>query len=612
MVFAKMFVSSQRCFINKWFKIQGSKFINIEKQRPKNSDMQFNIEVNNRVIEARKGETILSALYRNGIKVPTLCNLKELSPTGACRICVVEVEGKENLVTSCSHPVQESMRIKTHSTRVIKARKTLVELLLSNHPDDCLYCERNGCCELQDLAVDLNIRERRISGKKSRHKLDLSSPSIVRDPAKCILCGRCVRVCDELQLVSTLEFLNRGSKTHVGTAMARDLNFSSCISCGRCVMVCPTGALHEHSYLDDVIDSLNNPSLQVVVQYGPAVSVSLAEELGLKPGKDINGVINAALRKIGFSYIFDTSFAADLAVMETSEVLMRKMDTDDKTPLISSCCPAWVKYAEQFYPEILPLISTCKSPQQMLGSIIKSYFAPKQGINPNTIYSVSIMPCLAKKFEAQREEMTHKAISDVDVVLTTRELSRLIKLYGIDIYNIDPQPSDSPFGMRSSAGKLFGTTGGSTESILRTLHFRMTGKELSSSKLIELRSINGIKEIALKVGGKEMKVILVNGLTGIQNLISGLQNKSVSADFIEVMACPSGCVNGGGQPFRSGDKEIKSRIRALYDIDETESLKAAHKNSHISELYENYLENPGSDKAKQQLHTTYSKRDVLL
>ena len=574
--------------------------------------MQFNIEVNNRIIEVRKGETILSALYRNGIKVPTLCNMKDLSPTGACRVCVVEVEGSENLVTSCSHPVEESMKIKTHSPRVVKARKTLVELLLSNHPDDCLYCERNGCCELQDLAIDLNIRERRISGKKSRHKLDLSSPSIVRDPAKCILCGRCVRVCDEVQSVSTLDFLNRGNKTIVGTAMARDLNFSSCINCGRCVMVCPTGALHEHSYMDEVLDSLNNPSLQVVVQYGPAVTVSLAEEFGIKAGKDINGVINAALRKIGFHHIFDTSFAADLAVMETVEEIMQKLETGEGFPIISSCCPAWVKYVEQFYPEAIPYLSTCKSPQQMLGSIIKSYFAPQQNINPNTIYSVAIMPCLAKKFEAQREEMTHKAISDVDVVLTTRELSRLIKLYGIDIQNIEPQAPDSPFGMRSSAGKLFGTSGGITEAILRTLNYRITGKELNSLKLQDLRSVSGIKEVSIKIGGKEFKVILANGLTGIEKLMEGIINKTIDAHFVEVMACPGGCVNGGGQPFKSGEKDIKTRIRSLYEIDEVDTLKASHKNPLITELYEKFLEKPGSDKAKQQLHTCYTKRDVLL
>jgi len=377
-------------------------------------------------------------------------------------------------------------------------------------------------------------------------------------------------------------------------------------------MVCPTGALHEHNYMDEVLDALNNPSLQVVVQYGPAVTVSLAEEFGLKPGKDISGVINAALRKIGFSHIFDTSFAADLAVMETVEAIMLKLESNEGFPVISSCCPAWIKYAEQFYPEALPLISTCKSPQQMLGSIIKYYFAPEQGINPNSVYSVAIMPCLAKKFEAQREEMTHKTISDVDVVLTTRELSRLIQLYGIDMHNIEPQTSDSPFGMRSSAGKLFGTSGGTSEAILRTLHYRMTGKELPSLKLPELRMVSGIKEIALKIGGKEFKIVIANGLTGIEKLMDGILNKTIDAHFIEIMACPGGCVNGGGQPFKSGDKDVRARIRSLYDIDDIDSLKVSHKNPLIIDLYEKYLGKPGSDKAKQHLHTCYTKREVLL
>ena len=389
--------------------------------------MNFDIDVNNRVIQVRRGETILSALNRNGINVPTLCSLKGLSPTGACRVCVVEVEGFENLVTSCSYPVKEGMKIRTHSPRVVKARKTLVELLLSNHPDDCLYCERNGYCELQDLSVELNIRERRISGRKSRHRLDLSSPSIMRDPAKCILCGRCVRTCDEIQSVSTLEFINRGSKTLVGTSMNRDLNFSSCIACGQCVMVCPTGALHEHSNLDEMQDALNNKTQKVVIQYGPSISVSLAEEFGIKAGKDINGLLVAALRKIGFDFIFDSTFAADLAIMETAAELQQRIETNENLPMISSCCPAWVKFVEQFYPDLLPLLSSTKSPQQLMGTIIKTYFASKQGLNPNEIFSVAVMPCLAKKFEAQRVEMTSKGLSDVDLVLSTRELARLIR-----------------------------------------------------------------------------------------------------------------------------------------------------------------------------------------
>lgn len=574
--------------------------------------MNFDIEVNNRVIQVRKGETILSALNRNGIKVPTLCSLKDLSPTGACRVCVVEVEGFQNLVTSCSFPVQEDMVIKTHSPRVVKARKTLVELLLSNHPDDCLYCERNGYCELQDLSVELNIRERRISGRKSRHRLDLSSPSIMRDPAKCILCGRCVRVCDEIQSVATLEFVNRGSKTLVGTSMNRDLNFSSCIACGQCVMVCPTGALHERSNLDEIQDALNNKSQKVVIQFGPAVSVSLAEEFGIKAGKDISGILVAALRKIGFDFVFDSTFAADLAVMETAAELKKRIESNQNLPMISSCCPAWVKFAEQFYPDLLPLLSTCKSPQQMMGTIIKTYFANSQKINPNEIYSVAAMPCLAKKFEAQRVEMTSKGLSDVDLVLSTREIARLIRLYGIDIHSIDPQQADSPFGIRSSAGKLFATAGGTAEGVMRTLHFQLTGKEMISPKIGELRSITGVKEFDMKLGKDKLKVVLSSGLTEIRELLDNISEGQSQAQFIEIMACPGGCINGGGQPFGAADKDIKARAKSIYEIDDVETIKFAHKNPMIQELYAKFLESPGSEKATKLLHVKYSKKDVLL
>lgn len=574
--------------------------------------MNFDIEVNSRVIQARKGETILNALNRNGINVPTLCNLKGLSPTGACRVCVVEVEGFQNLVTSCSYPVKESMKIMTHSPRVVKARKTLVELLLSNHPDDCLYCERNGNCELQDLSVELNIRERRISGRKSRHRLDLSSPSIMRDPAKCILCGRCVRTCDEIQSVSTLEFLNRGSKTVVGTSMNRDLNFSSCIACGQCVMVCPTGALHEHSNLDEIQDALNNKSQKVVIQFGPSISVSLAEEFGIKAGKDVNGILIAALRKIGFDFIFDSTFAADLAVIETATELQKRIEANENLPMISSCCPAWVKFAEQFYPELLPLLSSLKSPQQILGTIIKTYFAQKQGINPNQIFSVSVMPCLAKKFEAQRVEMTSKGLSDVDLVLSTRELARLIRLYGIDIQGIDPQQADSPFGVRSSAGKLFATAGGTAEAIIRTMHYNMTGKEMVSPKINELRVSHGVKEVQQKIGKEKIKIILSNGLKNIHNLLASLKDGEIDAHYIEVMACPGGCINGGGQPFYANDKDVKARAKSIYDIDESEAIKVSHKNPKVIEVYSNFLESPGSDISKKLLTVKYSKKDVLL
>jgi NADH-quinone oxidoreductase subunit G/NADP-reducing hydrogenase subunit HndD len=569
--------------------------------------MNFNIEVNGKVIQVRKGDTILNALYRNGIKVPTLCSIKSLSPTGACRICVVEVAGVNGLVTSCSNVVEEGMVINTHSPRVVKARKTILELLLSNHPDDCLYCERNGDCELQNLSIDFNIRERRISGRKTRHKLDLSSPGVVRDPAKCILCGRCIRICDEIQSVSTLEFINRGSKTLVGATMNRDLNFSTCIACGQCVMVCPTGALHEHSNIDEVQDALHNKSLTAVVQYAPAVTVSLAESFGLKPGKDVNGLIVSALKKIGFKYVFDTTFAADLAIMETAHELNERMTSGDNLPVLSSCCPAWIRYIEQFYPELLPNLSSAKSPQQMMGAIIKSYFASEAKINPSSIYSVSVMPCLAKKNESQRVEMTSRGVSDVDVVLSTRELVRLIKLYGIDMDNIEPQQADSPFGIRSSAGKLFAASGGATEGVVRTLHHMRTGKEMTSPKINELRLVSGVKEVKIKMGKDDLKVVVASGLADIEKLVSAIKSGQINSHFIEVMACPGGCVNGGGQPFGVHEKDMKTRAKSLYDIDEVETIKFAHKNSQVQEIYQKFLVSPGSEKAKKLLHIRYSK-----
>lgn len=569
--------------------------------------MTFNIEVNGKSIQVRRGDTILASLYKNGIKVPTLCSMKGLAPTGACRICVVEVEGKPNLVTACSNQVEEGMRIITHSPRVVKARKTLLELLLSNHPDDCLYCERNGDCELQNLAVDFNIRERRISGRKIRHKLDLSSPGVVRDPAKCILCGRCIRVCDEIQSVSTLEFINRGARTLVGATMNRDLNFSTCIACGQCVMVCPTGALHERTNIDEVQDALNNKSLMAVVQYAPSVTVSLAEEFGLKPGKDVNGLIVSALKKMGFKYVFDTSFGADLAIMETAHELNQRLNEGNGFPVLSSCCPAWVRFVEQFYPSLLPNLSTVKSPQQMMGAVIKSVFAGEQKLNPGAIFSVAIMPCLAKKNEAQRVEMTTRGLSDVDAVLSTRELVRMIRLYGIDMDNIEPQQADSPFGVRSSAAKMFGTSGGTTEGILRTLHYLRTGKDIASAKIPELRSVSGIKEVKLKVGKENLNLVLASGLTEIHKLMTSIQEGKNAAHFVEVMACPGGCVNGGGQPFGSTDKDVKARAKALYEIDDSESVKFAHRNSQLLDLYQNHLQAPGSDKAKKIFHVKYNK-----
>jgi len=573
--------------------------------------MNPTIEVNNKKIEAVAGETILETLRRNNINVPTLCHIKDLFPSGACRMCVVEVEGSRNLLTACSYPVADGMKIKTHSQRVIKARRTIVELLLSNHPDDCLYCERNQNCELQSLSDELNVRERKIGLVKNQYKLDQSSLSIVRDPAKCILCGRCVRVCEEIEGVSAIDFVGRGNKTVINTTLSRGLNISSCVNCGQCILVCPTGALHEKTYFQAVHAALESKKKTVMGQYAPAISVSIAEEFGLRPGKDMNGVLNAALRRIGFKYIFDTTFGADLTIMEESAELIQRVSEGGTLPMITSCCPAWIKYAEQFQTDFLDNVSTCKSPQQMTGAIAKSYFAQQSNIAPEDIYMVSIMPCTAKKFEAAREELIRNGIANVDAVITTRELVRLIRIFGIDINNLEPELADNPLGMRSSAGKIFGSSGGVMEAAIRTAYYKITGEELMQFRIQDVRGNKGRKETKVKAGDLELGVAVVSGLKEAEKLLAEIRNGRKDIHFIEVMACPGGCINGGGQPIGADDKAVKARMKALYDIDEKETIKVSHKNPYILELYDKFLGKPLGHKSHELLHTTYQVRDVL-
>ena len=574
--------------------------------------MIFDIEVNNKIIKAKKGETILSALSRNGIKVPTLCHMEDLPPSGACRICVVEVEGQDNLVPSCAQPVEEWMKIKTHSPKVIKARKTIVELLLSNHPDDCLYCERNGNCELQKLSVELNVLERRISGKKGMQKADRSGSSMVRDPKKCILCGRCVRVCEEVIGVTAIDFVKRGNRSEITTSFGKGINLSSCINCGQCIMVCPTAALYERDHLPEIIDSLNNPEKHVVIQYSPTISVSLAEEFGVKAGKDINGMLNAALRKIGFNKVFDSSFAADVNTIEVARQLHKRIQNNENMPMYSSCCPSWVKYVEQTHPELIPNLSSVKSPQQIMGSLIKGYYAENQGISPENIYTVAVMPCIAKKFEAQREEMTVKGITDVDAVLTTRELARLIRLYGIDIMNIESELADTLLGTRSSSGKLYAVSGGVAEAVARTTYNLFSESDMINFKIQELRVQNkNRKEYKLKVADKEINFVAVSDMINAEKLISEIKSGKSDFQFVEVMACPGGCVNGGGQPIPARKEDIKARIKCIYDVDDKESIKFAHKNPQLNEIYKCFQDNEEENNL-QKLHTAFNEREVLL
>ncbi len=573
--------------------------------------MSFYIEVNNRQLEAKEGELLLETLNRNGIKVPTLCYLKNTTPTGSCRMCVVENKETGKLFTSCSYPVQEGMKVLTHSPKVIESRKTIVELLLSDHPDDCLYCVRNRNCELQNLADELQVRERKIKGQKNNYKIDRSSASIVRDPDKCILCGRCVHVCEDMMGVSAIDFINRGSKSVIGTTFNKGLNTSSCVNCGQCIMVCPTGALSEKNHFGEIQDALANPEKTVVVQYAPAISVSLAEEFNMEPGKDINGILNSALRKVGFDHVFDTTFSADLTIIEESAELIDRIQNNGVLPMITSCCPAWVKYAEEFYPDMIPNISSCKSPMQMLGSIIKSYWAETTKVKQEDIYSVAIMPCTAKKFEAQREEMTQHGISDVDAVITTRELGDFIRMMGVDMHNIQPETADSPHGFRSSAGKLFGASGGVMEAAIRTAYHSIAGKELEDFKIPAVRGLEGRKEAKVQIEELEIGVAVVNGLANAAKLLDEIKAGKSDVQFIEVMACPGGCINGGGQHIGASQEAILARMQTIYDIDEDAPVKVSHQNPEIIDLYKNYLKKPLGHKSHELLHTKYTRRDVL-
>jgi NADP-reducing hydrogenase subunit HndD len=573
--------------------------------------MLITIQVNNKKIKAEKGETILSALYRNGIVIPTLCRMKDFTPTGACRMCVVEVEGHDRLVTACSQPVEEWMKIWTHSPRVINARKTIVELLLSNHPDDCLYCDRNLNCELQRLSEELNVREKRIRGKKIKFRLDQSSPAIVRELSKCILCGRCVRICEEIITSTSLDFINKGKQTHVGAALDRDFNFSSCIHCGQCVLVCPTGALHEKHNITEVQEYLNKSGITKVIQYSPLVPAGLAEALGVKYNKEFDKIVNAILRKIGFDKVFTTGTGTDICIKELTDQLTERIKNREETPLIISACPAWVKFAEQFLPSFIPQLSTLKSPQQITGALIKTLVAGQAGLKPEQIFSVSVTPCMAMKFEARREGMMRKGISDVDSVLTVRELARLIRLYGIDVANIGYEPADEPMEGRSSAAALADVSGGLTEGIIRSLYFMTVNKDADKQVFKKLRSGSSFREAAIEIGESEVKTAVVDGLSGLEKLKSSLAS-GIKYDLIEVMTCPGGCVHGAGMPFLKSGDEIKNRIKLVLQADETEAVNLPCKSPVLLNLYEKYLASTKEISDRKIFYTHFEKRNVLL
>ena len=550
-----------------------------------NHSMLFNVEINGRKITAKRDETILTLLHRSGIQIPTLCFMNGFTPTGACRMCVVEIEGLSDLVPACSHPVEEWMNIHTHSQRVQTARKALVELILANHPDDCLYCGKSGICELQKLADELNVTERKFRCKKRLSQIDRNCPSVERDPSKCILCGRCIRICDEIIGVSAIDIINRGRRASVGTSINKGLNEKGCVKCGQCIMVCPTDALRETSSLQKVIDKLYDTNFHTVIQISPSVPVSIAEEFGLKSGKDILNQIKTAILRMGFRQVFDTSYGADISIIDTAVDFVSRLQKKEKFPMFTGCCPSWVKFVEEFSPGFRDRLTSAKSPQMIMGSLIKNDYGPRRSILAKNIFSVSVMPCTAKKYEAELNRTGDGANSGIDAVLTVRELIKLLKLFGIDFSSLGQEPIESFFGVHSSAGRLVGTSGGSLEAIIRTIFFIMTGQDISGNKIAEIRGFKGRKEVKMKIGKNIYGFAAVSGLANVKTLLEEIKNGRNDLHLVEVMACPNGCINGGGQRFGSDEKIMKARMKSLYDADEEDMIRAAHKNPLLTDYY---------------------------
>lgn len=572
------------------------------------------LTINNKKIQVEQGTTILDAAKTLNINIPTLCHLKlhdnktENQP-GSCRVCVVEVEGRKNLAPACCTPVMKDMVIKTNSIKAIKARRSMVELLLSNHPQDCLLCEKNTECELQKLAADMNIKSIKYTGEMSKFPKDTSSFSIVRDLDKCILCRRCVTMCNEVQTVGVLSAVDRGFNTVIAPAFSAPMIETNCTFCGQCVAVCPTGALTEVNNTSKVWDALDNKDKVVIVQTAPAIRAALGEEFGLEPGTVVTGKMVAALRALGFNKVFDTDFAADLTIIEEANELIHRLEHGGRLPMLTSCCPGWIKFFEHDFADLLDIPSTCKSPQQMFGAIAKTYLAEKMGVDPKNLVVVSVMPCLAKKYEAARPEMSRNGIPDVDIVISTRELSKMIKEAGIDFTSLDDDNFDQPLGESTGASVIFGTTGGVMEAALRTAYEWLTKSELKDVNLTAVRGMEGIKEATIKINDMDVKVAIASGLGNARKLLEDIRAGRVNYHMIEIMACPGGCIDGGGQPYMHENIAIlKKRMEALYKEDENKVIRKSHENPIINQLYEEFLGNPYGEKAHDLLHTTYVKR----
>lgn len=574
------------------------------------------IKINGMEVTAPQGSTILEAARLAHIEIPTLCFLKEINAIGACRICVVEVKGARSLVASCVYPINEGMEVFTNTPRVLESRKKTLQLILSNHERKCLSCVRSGNCELQQLAKQLGVDDEDFyQGEMSPAMLDETAAHMIRDNSKCILCRRCSAVCEKVQGIGVIGANDRGFATHIGSAFEMDLASTSCVSCGQCIAVCPTGALREKDSTDAVFAAIADPSKHVIVQTAPAVRAALGEAFGLPIGTNVEGKMAAALRRLGFTKVFDTDFSADLTIMEEAHEFLDRVQNGGVLPLITSCSPGWIKYCEHYFPDMTENLSSCKSPQQMFGAIAKSYYAEKMGLDPKDIVSVSVMPCTAKKFEITRPDQAANGCPDVDYVLTTRELARMIERAGLKFLQLPDESFDEPLGLSTGAAVIFGATGGVMEAALRTAVETLTGEELPKLDFEEVRGTEGIKEATYNVAGMDVKVAVASGLANAKELLNKVKSGEANYHFIEIMGCPGGCVNGGGQPQQPGyvrnTVDIRAlRAKVLYDADAANTIRKSHENPAIKELYATYLGEPGSEKAHHLLHTTYVKRKV--
>lgn len=579
---------------------------------------EVTLKINDVSVTVPEGTRILDAARKAGFKIPTLCYYKDLTNEGSCRVCVVEVKGARSLVASCSAVVAEGMEVYTKSPKVIESRKTTLELLLSNHEKKCLSCVRSGNCELQKLSNEYGCDESKFAGVKTETAPEFENAYLIRDNAKCILCRRCVAACSKYQSVGVIGANKRGFNTTIGCAFGRALADVDCVACGQCINVCPVGALTEKDDTAKVVAALGDKSKHVIAITAPAVRVALGEEFGFPVGTDTEGKMVAALRRIGFDKVFDVDASADLTIMEEgTELLARLKDKKAALPMITSCSPGWIRFIEFNYPELLGHLSTCKSPQQMMGATIKTYYAEKTGIDPKDIYVVSVMPCTAKKTEILRDDENASGYPDIDVVLTTREAARLIRKYGIDYAMLDDEQFDAPLGIGSTAGLIFGATGGVMEAALRTVYEVVTGKESPSIDYEEVRGTKGIKTAEIDMDGTKIKVAVAHTLANARELLEEIKAGKSEYQFIEVMTCPGGCVNGGGQPIVSSEKinaglDVKAlRAKAIYGSDAKSKLRKSHENPVIKELYADYFGEPGSHKAHEILHTTYVPREKL-